>query len=93
MIEELDADSVSGVGGKIECQLHPDLIVCGVHEELLQHISAAVNHISFLPAKRTRVVTGGPVIKAEGDASRIIGNGNHLIGDGFTFLATTSPQF
>ena len=92
VVSELDADGLTGVGRKIEGHLYPDPVVGGVHEQLLQHIAAAIDHVSLLPAVGTRIVTGGPVVEAQVRVGRITGDGNHLGSDTITRLITAPAQ-
>ncbi len=91
-IQELDADGLSGIGRETERHLHPCLIVCGIHEQLLQDIAAAVDNISLLPAVGTRVVAGGPVVEAERSRSGAAGNRDHLVSHRVARLSTASAQ-
>ncbi len=86
MIEELDADGLPGIAREVKRHLYPDFIVRRVHEKLLQHMPAAIDHIGLLPAIRTRVVTGRPVIETEIRASRVTRNVDHLVRNGVTLL-------
>ena len=70
MIQELDADGLSGVGGQVKGQLNPDTIVGGVLEELFQHCTTTVDDSSFLPAIGAGIVAGGPVVEAQGSSFR-----------------------
>ena len=80
MIQELDADGLSGVGGQVKGQLNPDTIIGGVLEELFQHCTSAVDDIGFLPAVGAGVVAGGPVEEAQGSSSRGSRNSDQSIG-------------
>ena len=70
MIQELDADGLSGVGGQVKGQLDPSTIVGGVLEELFQHRAITVSDSSFLPTIGAGVVAGGPVVEAQGSSFR-----------------------
>src|SRR5436309_9799672 len=84
VVQELDADGLTGVGRKIEGHLNPDPVVSSVHEQLLQHIATAIDHVSLLPAVSTRIVTGRPVVEAQVRPGRITGNCDHLVSDTIT---------
>ena len=92
MIEKLDTHGLPGIAREIKRHLYPDFIVRRVHEKLLQYMPAAIDHIGLLPAIRTRVVTGRPVIETQRRASRIARNVDHLVRSGVALLTAAGPH-
>lgn len=92
MIQELDADHLARICGQIEGQLYPGAVIGGLLEELLNHLSAAVENVGFLPRIRVGVVAGGPVVEAQRRAGDSAGYGEHLVGDRISLLAATGTD-
>ena len=92
VIQEADANGLPGILLEVEGQLHPVLVIRGVHEELLQDIAAAVYHVGLLPAVGAGVVAGRPVVKAQADPFSAARNTHHLVGNRVALLPTAIPQ-
>lgn len=92
MIQELDADGLTGVCREIKGHLNPDLVIGRVLEELLHDLAIAINHISFLPAVGAGVIAGWPVVEAEGSMLCASWNGYRLIGSRIALLPTAKSH-